>query len=217
MLAILFCLGGIAALLLVAEVLSRKKITKNEGERKFLHISGGIFIAFWPWLISWQAIAIIGLAMLAVIIGIRLTKGKIHFLNGRKRISYGDICFPMAVVVCSLLTDQKVFFALAILHMAIADGFAAVVGKRYGRTNEYKVFHQVKTLCGSITFWMLSLFLLGGGVLFAYGSIGFSSYLGLLVFLPPVLTVVENVIPYGFDNLAIPLAVMAGLSLAQLS
>lgn len=215
MLAVILCLGGIAALLFSAELLSWKKLIKNETERKFLHISGGVFIAFWPWLISWRSIQIIGLAMLVVILAIRLGRTKLHFYSATKRVSYGDICFPLAVIICAVITDQNIFFALAILHMALADGLAAIVGKRYGQVTEYKVFHQTKTLFGSVVFWMVSLSLLGAGVLFAYDTVDFNSYVAVLVLLPPALTLLENVTPYGLDNLVIPVAVIAGLQVAQ--
>jgi hypothetical protein len=68
MLAVTACLIGIFALLIIAELLGKHRILKGEYHRKFLHIAAGSFIAFWPWLISWEAIEIIGLVMLAVMV-----------------------------------------------------------------------------------------------------------------------------------------------------
>jgi dolichol kinase len=63
------------------------------------------------------------------------------------------------------------------LHVALADGFAAIIGTKYGRAWAYKVFGQTKTIIGSMTFWVVSLCILGIGLLFAHDLIPFSHYI----------------------------------------
>lgn len=215
MLAVIFCLTGIALLLLIAEILWRRKLIKGEGQRKFLHITAGSFIAFWPWLISTRTIQLLGLAMLTGVLLNHLTESKLHFSRGPKREGYGDIFFGLAVIALALLTDDKTFFAIAMLILALADGLAAVVGKSFGKVWRYKVFNQTKTVVGSMTFWFISLCILGGGILLAHDVITFSGYAILLIFLPPILTVIENISGYGLDNIILPLAVVIALNLAQ--
>lgn len=215
MFAVIACLGGIGLLLVLAELLWRQKILKGEGQRKFLHIAGGAYIAFWPWMVSMRTIQLLGAAML---VGVMLNRGsstKLHFLRGPKRESYGDVFFALVVMLCALLTDVKLFFAIAILHLALADGLAAVVGKKYGKAWQYKVFRQTKTVLGSMTFWFLSLCILGTGILVGHDIISFQSYAILLIFLPPVLTIIENIVGFGLDNLVIPLAVLVALHVVQ--
>jgi phytol kinase len=215
MFAVIACLAGIGILLVLAEVLWRKKILKGEGQRKFLHITGGTYIAFWPWMVSMRTIQLIGAAML---IGVMINRGsrtKLHFLRGPKRESYGDVFFALVVMLCALLTDVKLFFAIAILHLALADGFAAVVGKNFGKRWTYKVFHQTKTVVGSMTFWFISLCILGAGMLIDTNLISYDNYVLLLIFLPPVLTIMENVVGFGLDNIVIPIAVLVALHIAQ--
>src|ERR1051325_5144210 len=103
MLAIAFCLFGVFTLLLIGETLSRKKILKGENQRKFSHIAIGTFIAFWPWLISWRAIQIIAVAMLAVVL---LNRRLIYFrsINDYRRGEYGDAFLAIAILLCALLT-----------------------------------------------------------------------------------------------------------------
>lgn len=215
MLAVTACLIGIFALLVIAELLGKYRILKGEYHRKFLHIAAGTFIAFWPWLISWRAIEIIGLVMLAVMIANRY----ISFLNYRGRIgraSYGDICLALAIFLSALLTHNKIFFALAILEVSIADGLAAVAGKTYGKNWDYKVFGHKKTVVGSMVFWIATVCIFGVGLLPAHNFISFQDYYFILLLVPPLFTIIENLSVFGLDNLVLPLLTIALLSWIQL-
>jgi phytol kinase len=216
MLAVISCLAGVFGLLVIAELLWRYKILKGENQRKFTHISVATFAAFWPWLISWRAIQIIALAM-AVVVLINRSHQWLHLrgIKKRERETYGDVMLALALLLCALLTTTKIFFALAILNMALADGLAAVVGTNFGRHWRYKVYHQVKTVVGSMAFWLVSICILAPGLLYAHNFIDYSHYFVLLLVLPPVLTIVENVTGLGLDNIFVPLTVIIALQVAQ--
>lgn len=203
-------------LLLISEYLGKRKFLTGENQRKFVHVSVGTFVAFWPWLISWQAIQLIGAAMLAVVL---LNRGRdgyfFRFHKATKRESYGDILFAVAIIACALLTQTKIFFALAILNLSLADGLAAVVGQTFGSRWRYKVYYHTKTVLGSMTFWLVSLCIFGAGLLFAHNLIDFTHYALLLIFLPPILTILENIFMLGMDDLVIPIAVLLALNIAQ--
>ena len=204
MLAIIACFIGIFGLLVIAELLGKYHVLKGEYHRKFLHIAAGSFIAAWPWLISWRAIQIIGLVMLVVMVANRY----LAFLNYRGRIgraSYGDIFLALAIFLTASLTHNKVFFALAILEVALADGLAAVAGISYGKYWSYRVFKHKKTVIGSMVFWIATLCIFGAGLLPAHDSITFQSYFLLLLLLPPAFTLAENLSVFGLDNLVIPI------------
>lgn len=214
MLALIVCLAGIFLLLLLADWLASKKYLKGEFHRKFLHITAGSFIAFWPWLISWRWIQILGLAMLAVMAANR----KYGFLkyHGRvRRVTYGDIFFALAIFISASITTNKSFFAVAILEVALADGLAAVAGIADGKGWEYKVFGYKKTVIGSMVFWLASIEILTAGLLGAHDVFSFQSYYYLLLLLPPVLTVLENLAIFGIDNLVLPLVTIFILRLFQ--
>lgn len=215
MLAVITCLVGIFAILAVGESLYRKKILRGEYLRKFIHISAGSFIAFWPWLIDWPVIQLLGLAMLAVIwLNHRLKK--LHAGGGIKRKTYGFYLFAVAVVVLPFLTHNKLFFAIAMLNMALADGVAAIIGTAYGKGYGYKVFKQLKTIIGSMAFWFTSLCILDISLLFAHETFSFTDFAVLLLVLPPVLTAIENLGVMGFDNIAVPVAAVLALQIAAL-
>jgi phytol kinase len=216
MLAVIACLIGIFGLLVIAELLGKYRILKGEFHRKFLHITAGCFIAFWPWLISWRAIQLISLAMLIVMIA----NHYLAFLNYRGligRATYGDIFYALAIFLCSTLTDNKVFFAIAILEVAVADGLAAMAGIAYGKHWKYEVIGNKKTVIGSMVFWLATVYIFGVGLLAAHDSFTFQDYYLLILLVPPVFTLAENLSVFGLDNLVLPLLTLAILGLFQVN
>lgn len=209
------CVIGIFGLLIIAELLGRYRILKGEYHRKFLHITAGSFIAFWPWLVSWRSIEIFGLVALAIMLANRY----LDFLNYRGRIgraTYGDIFLALAIFLAARITHNKIFFMLAILEVALADGLAAVAGRAYEKNWAYMIFKHKKTVIGSMVFWLASVCILGAGLLPAHGQITFQDYFLVLLLLPPALTLVENLSLLGLDNLLLALLTIAVLKSLQL-
>jgi dolichol kinase len=214
MVNVILCLLGLALFILISEQLYKRKLLKPEDRRKFVHICSGCFIAFWPWLISWRAIQILGLL---IVVGSAINNhfNVFRFSKGIHRRTYGEYYFGLAVTACALLTDVKVFFMIAMLEMAVADGLAAVVGKRMGGKTTYKVFGNNKSLVGTLTFWFASLCVIGTGLIFAHDYITYRNYYWLILLLPPALTLIENLFVWGLDDLAVPIVVILALNLAS--
>jgi phytol kinase len=214
MLAVFFCLFGIFVILALSEILGQKKILTGELQRKFVHIASGSFIASWPWLINWQAIAWIGTAMLLFVL-LNHRARIVDFHSHRPSHGYGDVFFALAVVAGALITDQKAFFAMAMLTMAWGDGIAGLAGQMYGKHWRYKVFGYTKTIIGTMAIWIVSIYILAAGItLMANSVISYKHYALLVLFLPPLVAAVENLAVNGFDNLVMPILVIGALSLA---
>ena len=214
MLALIVCLFGLLVLLIIAEFIGKKKLLKGEYHRKFLHITAGTFIAFWPWLISWRWIQVISLVM---VLGM-LANHFFNFLNYRGKIgraTYGDILYAVAIFLAAAITHNKIFFALAVLEVAIADGLAAVAGISYGKYWAYKVFGHKKTVIGSMVFWIATVCIFGAGILPAHDLISLQNYFLILLLVPPIFTLVENISLFGLDNLVIALLTIGVLRLLQ--
>lgn len=201
MLAVIACLAGITLILVAAEAFWRKKILRGEYQRKFVHILAGTFIAFWPWIISFRQIQVISLVMLGAIIIVQRYK-LMHFTQEPKRAGYGFVFFAMGILITSTLTDNNVIFALAVLNMSLADGIAAIVGEKFGKDWHYMILTHTKTVLGSMAFWLTSLCIFGFGVLFSPTLA--NHYAGILLFLPPLLLIAENLPGLGADNIFVP-------------
>jgi len=211
MLAIAFCLFGVLAILALAEILWRKKTLRQEYHRKFVHMGVGLFVAFWPWLISWREIQVIGVAMAIVVVLDR----EIRFFKLDRRITrqtFGDLFFALAISLCALLTTNKYFFMIAVLHVAVADGMAAIIGRKYGAKWRYKVFGETRSVLGTMAFWSSSFVILGIGLLFVLQP-SIYAYAIMLLVLPPLLSLLENLSILGLDNIVISVAVISALKL----
>jgi len=207
------CLTGVLAILIIGEALHARKILYSENYRKFIHMASGCFIATWPWLLSWQAIQLLGVAMAAIII-INRPSDALKIYSRVSRSTYGDIFFALAVIACAFITDNKIFFAVAILELSLADGIAALVGQKYGQGWQYRIFGQTKSVIGSMSFWLASMLILAIGLIFAHNQISFGHYEWLVLGLPPLLTAVENLGVFGLDNILVPLVVVAALGVS---
>jgi dolichol kinase len=59
-----------------------------------------------------------------------------------------------------------------------------------------------------MTFWLVSFLILGAGLLFSYGSVTTTAYIWTLALLPPFLAGIENITPFGLDNITVPLTTL---------
>ena len=177
----------------------------DELSRKTVHILVGCFVAAWPWLLDWWQIQLLGIGF---ILGVTASQylGIFRAIHSVQRPTYGELCFGAAVGLAPLITHNKWMFAVAMLHMALADGLAAVVGVAYGRKNQYKVWGHAKSVAGSLTFFCISVALLA-----AYSMIVGPIGLGHVLAIALVSTLLENIAIYGLDNLFVPLLVAADL------
>jgi len=201
-LRLFLALFPIVLVLFGSEYLWRKDILRGEKIRKLVHIASGCWVAFWPWLLTYDQIAIIAIIAIAAQVVDRRLK-IFHATFETKRFSLGDFSFPAGVLVTALIAGNQWIFAIAILHIALADGMAAVMGKLYGQSNHYKIFKGNKSVAGSLTFLFISYVLMGVAIMALHVTEPSSVFAILL--LPPVLLGVENIAPFGLDNLAIPL------------
>jgi dolichol kinase len=150
---------------------------------------------------SFYSLAILGVIFIPVMF---LSKNKniltsIHHVS---RKTYGEIYFPLSIVITALFFPIRYVFIYAILIMAISDGFASVVGQKYARKT-YSILKSQKSYVGSFTFFALSL-IIGIFVLYSL-NIENTAISFLISFIcAAILTIVEGALSYGLDNLLIP-------------
>lgn len=206
-LKLLVAVGPVAIVLVVSELLWRKRVVKGERARKFIHILAGIWMAFWPFYLPFDGIFVLGACALTLLIYSRITR-LFHAIYAVKRKTYGDILFAVAIMLCALLSKTDWIFTVSILLLSLADGGAAVVGRFYGLNNSYHVFgyeHLRKSYAGSLAYVALGVFCVGIGWIVGGKEVIESNLLLIVLFLPIAAMVIENSMPFGFDNVATPL------------
>ncbi|HET9174544.1 MAG TPA: hypothetical protein VFN56_04685 [Candidatus Saccharimonadales bacterium] len=187
------------SLLLVTEWWARRYGLQSELSRKFIHITVGSIVAFLPLWLSWNQIRLLSLAFLVVV---SLSKYLHIFraIHSVTRPTWGEVYFAAAVGLTTFVTQNIWIYAVALLHMSIADGLAAIIGVRYGRKNRYTVLGQQKSLAGSAAFLFTSYVLL-----LSYSVTVQHIAWPLALVTAGAATVLENVALRGLDNLIVPL------------
>jgi phytol kinase len=104
----------------------------------------------------------------------------------------------------AVLAKQPWAFAIAVLHMSVADGLAGLIGTEFGKGNRYKVLGATKSVVGTLCFVVVSF------ALFAVFNHYHPSAIiwPVMLAMPPFLALIENLGVYGTDNILIPLLVV---------
>jgi phytol kinase len=201
----------IAAVFLVSgEIIRRRLGQGNEVSRKLVHITHGVCIAVWPFILGyWIVYVVEALFVVSVLLTYKLHWFRWLWRVGRK--TWGEYMYPLGVVGAALLAHSKWIFLAGMLELAFADAAAALVGKRFGRGLSYKVFKQNKSIPGSAAFFVVSLAILGYVVLYGPAHFNIESW-AMVAAVSFFLTIVENLGVYGVDNLFLPIATVALLN-----
>lgn len=97
--------------------------------------------------------------------------------------------------------DNLIIVALSIAAMCYGDGFAAVVGEKYGK-HEYNISGDKKTFEGSFAMFiscvLSSMLIIGFYNLFGFASVPFDLLIVGVIAL--IATVIEGITPKGLDN-----------------
>ena len=202
MLNMLIVVSGAVAVLALGEILKNKKMLKGESARKFVHILFGVYVAFWPYLLSRNQLLLLCVSLLPVIVAS-------HFLHifraihaGRERL-VGEVLYAVAIAATAYIAAESWVFTTSILILALADGCAALVGKKHGHRTPK--LYKNKTLAGALAFYVCAVGAIAVG--YVLGDAHMMSQFGIVLFiwLPLFLSLVELVSPWGTDNLFVPL------------
>lgn len=194
-------------ILILAEYSSRYKGVHSELTRKLTHIMVGMFVAFWPFFLSWRQIQILSLAFLIVVL-VSVKLDIFRSIHAVKRNMTGEVLFAMVIGILAFITTEPAVFAVAMLYLSLGDGMAAIVGLLWGDSNKYKVLGHTKSVAGSLAFFFTALL-----IMIAYATFGDAPYSGLtIIWLPVIATITENLAINGSDNLLMPLLVALILS-----
>lgn len=196
----------------ISTLLSTLKVLNEEGSRKFVHIGVG----HW-WILAMIFFNNVWWAIVPPVIFIVLNyisyKQKVFKAMERSEAGdFGTVTYPISLLILVLATffdpttievlgvnvPQYAYIgAIGIFVMAYGDGFAAVIGKRFGKT---KLINR-KSLEGSLTMFVFSFAVTALILaLFDASNVWLGSALVALV-----ATGLELVSPKGIDNLAVPL------------
>lgn len=199
---------AVLALLLISEWWWRKNRSHGELSRKFVHITVGSFVAFWPYLLTTSQIKLLSVAFIVAVL-VSKYFNIFQAIHSVQRPTNGELWFAAAVGIMAFWVPNPHIFTASLLTMALADGLAAVVGVKYGKNNSYMVFSVKNSYIGSATFLIVSY-----TILLVYWAMTNQLYPAFHL-LPIAISamVLENFGHKGLDNLIVPLFVASTLSI----
>ena len=196
----------VAIIFVVAEKVLK---TRPEVSRKFLHIMVGNMIFAMPffsdhWVMVWF------LTLPITIVLFFLTEySPIKIDNSVTESGHALGLFFYAgiwTVLIAVFSKQLWIVALAIVPMVYGDGFAALIGQKFGRI-KYKVFGGEKSLEGSLTMFVVTT-VMSVFVWMVFATIGYPNMpqfnLWAILGISAVATVCEALSYGGIDNLTVP-------------
>ena len=205
--------GDIAGVLLVyiyvviLLIVSEKLLDKwPELSRKFLHIMVGNVAFLLPvfqtsWVMAFIAAGpfILFTFLMSPYTPIKSIKGRTSAAGHSMGLVYYAITWT---ILAYLFFDNMVIIAIGILAMSYGDGFASIIGIRFGK-KKYKVFGDQKSYVGSLAMFVFTF--ITTVVALVYYSIPLSSYVILVLLgIAVVAAIVEGLTPKGLDNLSVP-------------
>ncbi|MGH7488867.1 MAG: hypothetical protein ACREMY_25190 [bacterium] len=192
---------AVFVVLLASEFWWRRHVKHSEFSRKSVHITVGSFVAFWPFYLDWNQIRLLSVGFL-VVVGISKYFRLFRAIHSVQRPTMGELYFALAAGAVTYLTHDHWIYMTALLQMSLADGFAAVMGVRYGKQS-YLVFGHRKSLVGSVTFFLTSLAILVGYTLLTPAHLGPVFMVGAAA----LAAIAENLAVAGVDNLLVPVLI----------
>lgn len=189
----------------LSSLLTKFNMLSNEGSRKFIHVG----VSNW-WIIAMiffnsNIYAAIVPALFVIINYISYKKQVFKAMerDGSKN-DLGTVYFALSLLLLALITFKNSEFsyigALGILIMGYGDGFAAIIGIKYGK-HKFKVLGNSKSLEGSLAMFLFS-FMVSLLILYIFNPINMILFSLILALIG---TILEAFSPYGLDNLTVPL------------
>lgn len=209
-------MAGVAAAYLVmfaaGEIARRRGGARADLTRRFGHVAAGGIALVLPFLFAGPEPVIALAASFLVFLVVTLRAGWLGSIHGIERRSGGAFLYPVAVATAFVLAaGDYPRYAIAVLALGIGDAAGGIVGARWGR-HPYTAWGQPKTWEGSLAVLATLVVVSTAGLMIGGRSFADAALTGL--FVGVVVALVEGALPWGLDNLGIPIAAILALDVA---
>lgn len=209
-------LGLILSYAYIGVVIMAAKLVEKKGKeasRKFIHILLGFWWIFPMIFFTNVYIAVIGPLSFVVINYLSCKTNLIKIMEREEEDGYGTVYYAVSLLILTILTlgifnNPDIGF-IAVLTMALGDGFAALIGKNVN-SKKYYINGNQKSIAGSITMFLISAILIGGYLLMA----GTGLWILKTILIATIVTIVEAISIKGTDNITVPISVYLMMILA---
>lgn len=189
-------------------IITTEKLLDNvptDISRKFLHIMVGNIAFLLPlfqtrWIMAFVAAGpfIFFTFLMSPYSPIKSMRGKTSGAGHGMGLVYYAIAWT---ILAYIFFDYKVIIAIGILAMSYGDGFASIIGSRFGK-HKFNIGGDEKSFVGSITMFIFTFSTIT--IALMYYGISFDNKIVILIYITLVATIIEAFSPKGLDNLSVP-------------
>lgn len=198
---------GVISIYIVAVLLLGRLFMKKgeEVSRKFAHIALSN-IWFFVMLFFDSLVLVCILPALFVIFNIISYKFTLFkTIEREKQDGFGTVYYAISLLLICIFTftiKKPIIGLPAVLIMGYGDGFAAIIGQKI-KSKEYKFGNSKKSLAGSITMLVISLFI----SLLILKIMNVNYFVIKAVGISVIATILEAISIKGLDNITVPIVV----------
>lgn len=191
--------------LFLGEIIRKVFKLRSEFTRKFIHVGVGFwgFVAYWT--LDWWIVLIPPASFVLInLLSYKITLFKSMEIEDKSNL--GTVYYPISLCVLLVAFWPKGLYEVALigmLVMALGDGFASVVGAKWGK-HRYRIWKREKSWEGSAAMFLFSAL----AVVLVLSMISPMPMAAILVRAAVVGlagTVIEALSPWGTDNLTVPI------------
>ncbi|MDK2875847.1 MAG: phytol kinase [Archaeoglobaceae archaeon] len=187
----------VALLVLVSE---RTAIKNELVSRKFLHIMVGNIAFLLPFFESRIVMTFLAAFPFVILTFLMTPYSPVKIMSRTTRSGHALGLFYYSIawtILAFFLFERCDAISMGIIAMSYGDGFASLIGTRYGKRN-YKIFGAVKSFEGSVAMFTATL------IMFLVVSLYYSREItAFLILLAIFATFMEAITPKGLDNLTV--------------
>ena len=194
----------IITILLIAFLCKRYFPKKEELSRKIIHIgTGPVILLAWLFDIP-KNIAFLAAFSITIALGINYQFRLLPAIEDIERKSFGTIAYGISITLLLLVFWPKYASSISIgvLSMAFGDGLAGLIGRSIN-SPKWSILGQTKSIVGTLT--------MGSVVAITTSVISSTNNLGIqpleIVVISLIATFLEQISPWGIDNLTVPIGV----------
>jgi dolichol kinase len=196
----------VAILLIITEKLLDKY---PETSRKFLHIMTGNIAFLLPIFATKEVMAFLAAGPFIILTFLMSPHTPIKKIRGKSSAAghgMGLVYYSITwTILAYFFFDNMVVIAIAIFAMSYGDGFASLIGLKFGK-KKYNIFGDEKSYIGSLAMFIFTF--IATIVAVIYYDIAITNYLIIsLLFIAFIAAIIEGITPKGLDNLSVPFVV----------
>lgn len=117
------------SVLVIAEAATRRWAIDPEVSRRLVHLSSGVLAAGLPLVMSFPTIVALALLFIPFMVVSR-RMGLFPAVHGVERATWGEVYFPLGVLLAAVLFPRSTPYAYGVLVMGVSDPFAGFAGQR---------------------------------------------------------------------------------------